>query len=816
MNQNDTSILDWLINKIKNPRLWRRISSPPESQSSRIESEGNVDSDFPPESSETQDESLRVGLAPPLDFVQVDISIIIPLGESSTLNVTTSSDGVNPSAKVEINPPIESYWVEVNPTSGERIQRGSEKSSRNPFSSFEAKNFKISVSLVTVFVVLSLFLYVFSRFAGLNRFPVYFFSDEAMQSNYAEQLIENHFLAANKENIPVYVPVEGDRWSPMASIYIQAATVLLFGKSVLQTRATSIFIGLLGVVSIGLILRLIFKQKYWWVAILFLTLLPAWFLHSRTAFETVMATAFFAVFLLFYLLYRYRNPAFIFGAVFFGALTFYSYSNSQALMGLTAIALFISDFNYHKKNRKFLLWSLPEVLLLAIPFIIFQVKIPDGLETHLRAINSYWFQHITTREKILIFVRNYLTGLSPQYWYFANSRDLIRHRMVGYGHIPLWSLPMVITGIVLAIKNFRESSYRAILIAVLAAPVGGSMLEISIARTLAFIVPVTILTMLGLEWLLAWVEKRIKPAFIAFIVFITLFGISILTINDAVINGPLWTDIYGLYGLQYGAVQIFEETLPQYVKDVNNRRITITPVWANAADRFVDFFFTPEEYRDRLFVDGIDTYLLRKQDLSPQDLFVWTAEEYKRAVDSGKFKSIDVEKIIPYPNGEPGFFVVRMQYADNIDEIFTAEKEARNQPVEENIELDGQPVHVVYSRPDGGELANIFDRDTNTLMRGLEANPFIVQLDFSEARPISGFDLTTATMDDFTVTASVFDAEGNPPTVYENDYKNLPSDPTVNFNFENGPQIVKKLIVEITHHTLEDPTHIHIRELRLR
>ena len=816
MNQNDTSILDWLINKIKNLRLWRRKSSASENQSSPNNKTIDDSMDSPPGNFETRDESLHSGLAPALDFVQVDISIIIPLGESSTLNVATSSDGVNPSAKVEIIPPIESYWVEVNPTSGERIQRGSENSSRNIFSSLGTKNYKISISLVTVFVVLGLFLYVFSRFAGLNRFPVYFFSDEAMQSNYAEQLIENHFLAANKENIPVYVPVEGNRWSPMASIYVQAITVMLFGKSVLQTRATSIFIGFLGVISIGLILKLIFKQKYWWVAILFLTLLPAWFLHSRTAFETVMATAFFAVFLLFYLLYRYRNPAFIFGAVFFGALTFYSYSNSQALMGLTAIGLFISDISYHNKNRKMLLWSLPEILFLAIPFIIFQLKIPDGLETHLRAINSYWFQHITTREKILIFIRNYLTGLSPQYWYFANSIDLIRHRMVGYGHIPLWSLPMVITGIVLAIKNFRESSYRAILIAVLAAPVGGSMLEISIARTLAFIVPVTILTILGLEWLLAWVEKKIKPAFIAFIVFTTLFVISILTLNDAVINGPLWTNIYGLYGLQYGAVQIFEETLPQYVKDVNNRRITITPVWANATDRFVDFFFTPEEYRKRLFVDGIDTYLLRKQDLDPHDLFVWTAEEYKRAVDSGKFKSIDVEQIIHYPNGEPGFFVVRMQYADNIDEIFAAEKEARNQPVEESIELDGQIVRVLYSRPDGGELTNIFDKDSKSLMRGLEANPFIVQLDFTEPRPISGFDLTTATMDDFSVTARVFDAEGNPPTVYENNYKDLPSDPTVDITFENGPQFVKTLIVEITHHTLEDPTHIHIRELQLR
>ncbi len=169
-----------------------------------------------------------------------------------------------------------------------------------------------------------------------------------------------------------------------------------------------------------------------------------------------MATAFFAIFLLFYLLYRYRNPYFFFGAVVFGALTFYSYSNSQAIMGLVTIGLAISDFSYHKENRRILLWSLPLVFFVAIPFIIFQTKIPDGLSTHLRAIKSYWFQPISLDQKFLIFFKNYLIGLSPNYWFIENGRDLIRHRMVGYGHFPLWSLPLVLIGIALAIKNFRR------------------------------------------------------------------------------------------------------------------------------------------------------------------------------------------------------------------------------------------------------------------------------------------------------------------------------------------------------------------------
>jgi hypothetical protein len=485
-------------------------------------------------------------------------------------------------------------------------------------------------------------------------------------------------------------------------------------------------------------------------------------------------------------------------------------------MGITAIGLAISDWRYHWKNWRIILWCLLLVIVLIIPFIIFRIKIPDAIETHLRAINSYWYQQISIVEKIKTFFKNYFIGLSPQYWFIANNRDLIRHRMIGYGHIPTWSLPLFVTGIILAIKNFRESSYRAIVIAALAAPVGASMLEISIARTLAFIVPATLLVMLGFEWILKWVEKKVNPAITASFIFIIFASISLTTLNDAVVNGPLWTDIYGLYGLQFGTEEIFQETLPKYVKDPEIRRITVTPVWANATDRFVHFFFKPEEWQNRIFMVGIDTYLTRKQDLSLKDLFVWTPEEYNKALESGKLEIPKIEKIIPYPNGNPGFYVVRMNYVDNIDEIFRAEKLARSKLIEEDINVDGENLHVGHSLLDGGELKNIFDGNPGTLMRALEANPMIVQLEFPKSRTVTSLDLTTATMQDFTVSIKLFSDALKDPIIYEENFKDSPSDPTTHFNFDRGPSNINKIIIEILNITLEDPTHIHIRELKIR
>ena len=815
MSENEISVLEWMKQKmrglaLRSAKLVKSESKPAGVTEPAVE---NIEAVEIPSEPAATDSAGDGKYQNPL--LQVDISLIMQAGQSVELKIKTDKDVAFPAATMETDSAIKTQRIHAFQSNGEISQ--AELSTSTPEARVAKEHgWKINISLVTILFALSILLYVFTRFAGLNRFPVFFFSDEAMQSNFAEQLLDNHSLFANNKQIPVYVPVEGDRWSPMFSMYVQAVSISAFGKSVLQTRATSIFVGILGVIALALILKLIFKQRYWWVAILLLSLLPAWFLHSRTAFETVMATAFFAIFLLFYLLYRYRHPAFLFGAVFFGGITFYSYSNSQALMGLTAIGLLISDFNYHKKQMKFIMWNIPLILLMAIPFVVFQTKLPDAVATHLKAIDSYWYRHMSAQEKILTFVKNYLTGLSPQYWFIANSRDLIRHRMVGYGHIPLWSLPFFLIGLVLAIKNFRDSANRAILIAALAAPVGGSMLEISIARTLAFIVPATILIMLGLEWVFSWIERKIKPAFIAISAFILLSALSIITMNDAVINGPLWTNVYGLYGLQYGAVQIFQDTLPSYVNDPNNRNIVVTPVWANATDRFVDFFFKKEQAKNRIFIEGVDTYLLRKQDINLQDVFVWTADEYKKIMESGKFDPIEVEKIILYPNSQPGFYVVRMKYVDNIDEIFSAEKAERSKPSVETIELEGKPVSVTYSRLDGGELKNIFDNDKDTLMRGLEANPFLIQLEFPEPRKLSGFDLTTATMKDFTVTAQTYTSEDATPVVYEENFKDLPSDPTVQFNFDTATQPIKKLIIEIKHNTLEDPTHIHIRELQLR
>src|SRR5207248_1663354 len=103
-------------------------------------------------------------------------------------------------------------------------------------------------------------------------------------------------------------------------------------------------------------------------------------------------------------------------------------------------------------------------------------------------------------------------GLSPGYWFFPNEDDLARHRMKGMGNLALISLPFVLLGLAICLRQWRSSAHRALLIAVLAAPFSAALVGISITRVLAMVVPATLLTCLGLDQVMDWLRKRVPYA----------------------------------------------------------------------------------------------------------------------------------------------------------------------------------------------------------------------------------------------------------------------------------------------------------------
>ena len=222
-------------------------------------------------------------------------------------------------------------------------------------------------SLEATLFGLSLAIYLAVRLVGLVDYPIYFFSDEAIHTNLAADFLRDNFKNEAGDFLPTYF-YNVDKYSLGTTVYIQIVPYLLFGKSAAITRMTSVMTTLLAAVCVGLILRDIFKLPYWWSGTLILSVLPAWFLHSRTAFETVTMVSFYAGGLYFYLLYRYRSPRYLFAALALFALAFYSYNPGQVVVVLTGALLLLSDIRYHWQNRKTAFLGTGLLILLALPY----------------------------------------------------------------------------------------------------------------------------------------------------------------------------------------------------------------------------------------------------------------------------------------------------------------------------------------------------------------------------------------------------------------------------------------------------------------
>ena len=157
-----------------------------------------------------------------------------------------------------------------------------------------------TISLEEILFGLAILVYLSTRLIGLTQFPIYFFTDEAIQTIQAQDFIHNGFRNGDQDLFPTYF-VNGNQYNLSLSVYMQVIPYLIFGKSEEVTRGTAVFSTLIAAICIGLILKNIFKVKYWWAGTLLLSIAPAWFLHSRTAFETALMVSMYSGFIYFYL-----------------------------------------------------------------------------------------------------------------------------------------------------------------------------------------------------------------------------------------------------------------------------------------------------------------------------------------------------------------------------------------------------------------------------------------------------------------------------------------------------------------------------------
>ena len=665
-------------------------------------------------------------------------------------------------------------------------------------------------SLAGTLFGLGLLVYLATRLIGLVHFPIYFFTDEAVQTVLASDLVHNHFKNYAGDFLPTFFE-NGGVYRLGVTVYLQILPYLLLGKSLWVTRAVSVLASLGAAVSVGLMLRQHFKISYWWSGVLFLSITPAWFLHSRTAFEYPTAVAFYALFLFFYLEYRYKDPRCLYLALAAGALAFYSYSPFQVIVVVSGALLALSDARYHWQQRAVGLRGLGLLVLLALPYVRFWLAHGRSNYESLLALGSIWIQPTSLAEKVRQYFTEYLNGLNPVYWFDPNSNELVRHLMKGYGHLLPVTLPFFALGLFMAIKGFRSSANRAVLIALVAAPTGAALVQLGVTRALVMVIPAALLTTLGVDRVLTWLEtRRIRRTTLSLALFAVLCLANLAMLRDALVNGPTWYTNYGMDGMQYGATQVFQ-AIKETLQEQPGVKIIFSPNWANGTD-VVARFFLPDPLP--IQIASIEGYLIERLPVDANDLFIITPEEYQTAITSGKLTDIQVERILPYPNDQPGFYFVHLRYADRIDQILTAEREARKQLQEAEITIDGQPVKIRYSLLDMGEIQSIWDGNPDTVARTIEANPFVMELTSPEPRLLSGLSIKIGATE-ARVTTRRYADPGAQPVEYSAVLTGTVEQPTATMDFgTTTPAQVLYLVINDLHQS--EPGHVHVWEITLR
>ncbi|MBK6767510.1 MAG: glycosyltransferase family 39 protein [Ardenticatenales bacterium] len=566
------------------------------------------------------------------------------------------------------------------------------------------------------FFALAMVVYLITRLYALDRFPIFFHADEAFGPLTASSLLTNGLSDAYQRLLPIYFEPAPNRWMPIGTVYAHLVTVALFGKSIIVTRVTTALVTAAGAAAVALALRDGFRARRWWAGALVLGAMPTWFLHSRTGFEAAMMTAAFAVFLWAYLRYRQGGGRFwSCAAVAAGAATFYAYSNGQSLMAVLGILLLVVDSRFHWSQRRALGPALALGLVLLIPFVRFRLAHPGAEIEHLRAIDSYIVDPAASAgDKALGFARRYAFGLHPRFWFISHdvdnplqwaeerwpairpalmlggNLDIERHRYRGRGHIALWMLPFFVVGLVAALRRWRSPAHRTVLLAALATPFGAATAGVGVTRVLAFVVPAAVLITLGIEavidvagrWLArerastrAWASslavlaarwRSRAPGVATGLCFVALAGANFELLTTALRTGDRWYDDYGLYGMQWGAAQLFDDMIPSLLAADPDVHVLVTSDWANAADRLPYFFLDFDQTR-RVRSRSVSDPLTRLIELSDDEIWIVTDHELDGVRKSGKFAPPEIVRTLNWPDGRPGFHAVRLRYAPGID-----------------------------------------------------------------------------------------------------------------------------------------------------
>lgn len=579
-----------------------------------------------------------------------------------------------------------------------------------------------------ILIAIGLILFLGTRLIGVDDFPPGFYSDEVTNAVRAAHLIRDGFHDYEGHFLPTFF-LNDNKYSLGTTVYLQIIPYLLFGHDIFIVRSVSVLLATLASYWMARTLIRSFKLTYGWVALFLLISSPAWFFYSRMAFETLSAASFYMGFLHFYLRYRLEDRKYIYPSMICAALSFYSYFPAQVVVPLTYLAFLILDRRYHVQDWKKLIASHLFLLILMIPLIRFVINHPENYGRILQEYNSIIAVESSLIKRLFLFLANYLKGINPLFWFNPTPSAFGWFEMKPYGYLSLVLFPFFLIGLYLILRDRQKPERRVLLAAWLIAPLGSALIAIVITRMLIAIIPVAMITSLGLAQCFEWLQQlRIKRIILQSATATGFIAATVIMLLNVMNNSQTWIKDYGVGGIQWGAKQVFTKSLELHEK-YPQKRVRISGGWAWQADT-LKMFFVPDEYP--IETGNADTFLDQYLPELSDFIFILIPEDFAKVVNSPIIGNYQVDEIIPLPNGEPGFYVTHFSYSPDVEQILESIRLEETRLVEEKIQLLGQDATIRHTRILEGEIRNIFDNDHETFLNTSKVNPLVVEVEFSK------------------------------------------------------------------------------------
>ncbi len=499
-----------------------------------------------------------------------------------------------------------------------------------------------------------LFIAAFARLFHLGGYLPGCSSDEASIAYDAYSILltgKDHYGAT----FPIYA--QGfNTWAANLHCYTVVPSVALFGLNEFAARLPAAFLGILLVALTYLVVkRRLNPSAALWAAML-LAIAP-WHVHlSRNCTEISLEPFFLMLSLYLFFVGIEQNSLFLPLSAASFALAFYTYFPSRIFVPLTAIGallIYRKDLSRHKRA---LCAAIAIASVILLPTIIFMIRDPQHFFLRYHQIELAGKGKSTT-DVLLLFFKNYLTHLSPRFLFLKGDANL-RNAPRGFGQLYLFELPLVVTGIIVCIRSWKNPDARFLIFWLLTYPIPASLTTEGIphaTRTVTAIPLFQILSAIGIQCLQARVRRLEGKKHRLGCVGLCLF-LALAIANACVFFHHYFSSwrIYSARWLDYGWREAMEYAVSH---EGQYDRIIITVLSIGPPTMFPPFYlrYDPGEYqRSKLEKSKYQFVTPEAMDgifytLKGKTLYILREEE---------LRGVAPKKIIYFPDGGVAFKII--------------------------------------------------------------------------------------------------------------------------------------------------------------